>query len=64
MKLKILFFTFLCACLSTFAQMPTDGNYSYWDWENQSQDNWKTKYGNTWTDIRPPFVLSTHYVEH
>lgn len=59
MKTRILFFTFLFYCLSTFAQMPTDGNYSYWDWENQSQDNWKTKYGNTWTDIRPPFAPST-----
>lgn len=59
MKKITFIFTFLLLCLSTFAQMPTDGNYSYWDWENQSQDNWKTKYGNIWTDIRPPFAAST-----
>lgn len=42
-----------------FSQMPTDGNYSNWDWENQSQSNWRSKYDNTWIDINPPFAAST-----
>ena len=59
MKKQFLLLAFILSYLLAFAQMPTDGNYSNWNWENQSQDNWRTKYGNDWTDIRPPFAVTT-----
>jgi hypothetical protein len=38
--------------------MPTDGDYSNWDWENQSPDNWKKRLGSNtsvWVSIESPF---------
>ena len=37
------------------SQMPTDGDYTFWNWEDQSLNNWKRKNGNTWININPPF---------
>lgn len=48
----------LLSCVIT-AQMPTDGNFSSWDWENQNQTNWKRRDGNGWVDINPPFDTKT-----
>lgn len=42
--------------------MPTDGNYDNWDWEDQSQPNWKRKKGSNWEDIVPPFAAETKRV--
>ena len=41
------------------AQMPTNGDYSNWNWEDQSQNNWLCKYDNNWIDISPPFAPTT-----
>lgn len=54
----ILIFTFL----PLFGQMPTNGNYSNWDWQDQSQDNWKRKNGNVWMEINPPFHSITERI--
>lgn len=41
------------------AQMPTDGDYTFWNWEDQSVDNWKRKNGSIWININPPFSKIT-----
>ncbi|MCP4176900.1 MAG: T9SS type A sorting domain-containing protein [bacterium] len=40
-------------------QMPTNGDYTNWDWEDISQDNWKKKNGNIWEEINSPFNPSS-----
>lgn len=42
--------------------MPTNGDYSSWNWENQSQNNWKRRDGNIWVDINPPFKPETERI--
>ncbi len=42
--------------------MPTNGDYSNWNWENQSQSNWKRKDGNIWVEINPPFKPETERI--
>ncbi len=59
MKKVLLILILLLSEIMVFSQMPTDGNYSNWDWENQSQSNWRSKYDNTWIDINPPFAATT-----
>ena len=51
------------------AQMPRDDDYSNWNWEDQSQNNWQRKLeageadpegdGDSWTNIKPPFAVGT-----
>lgn len=41
--------------LISFSQMPSDSDYSEWDWEDISKENWKkSEYGN-WIHINSPF---------
>jgi len=61
-KILILGLVLLSWHINNYAQMPTNGNYSNWDWENNNQDNWKRKDGNTWKEIRPAFAPSTEKV--
>lgn len=44
--------------------MPTNGDYSNWDWSNQNQNNWKMKQNNRWVDIQPPFLWNTDKSKH
>lgn len=46
------------------AQMPTNGDYSNWEWEDQSQPNWRHAIGGIWQDLNPPFALGTPKVGH
>ena len=62
MKNIILNFLIILLSLQALAQMPTDGNYSNWEWEDQSQDNWKRKDGNIWVEINPPFKPETERI--
>ena len=45
-----------------YAQMPTNGDYSNWDWEDQSQQNWRSQHDDGWVNIKPPFLYSTERV--
>ena len=45
-------------------QMPTDGDYTNWNWEDQTQANWRSKYGNEWIDINPPFAPTTERIDN
>lgn len=58
-KILILGFVLLSWHINNYAQMPTNDDYSNWDWENNNQDNWKRKDGNTWREINPAFAPST-----
>jgi hypothetical protein len=42
-----------------FAQMPTNGDYCNWDWEDQDLDNWKKATPSGWARINPPFLEET-----
>ena len=47
----------------TNSQMPTDGDYSCWNWEDQSQANWRKQTSTGWVDIiSPPFSPSADNV--
>lgn len=42
--------------------MPTNGDYSNWDWEDQSDGNWKRYLSQgtaRWEEINPPFAVKT-----
>lgn len=58
-KYKALLVLIILATSNLWGQMPTDGNYSNWNWEIQTTDNWKIKRGNTWEEINPPFSPQT-----
>lgn len=49
---------------NTSSIMPTNGDYSNWNWEIQNQDNWKrfNETTNSWGRIQPPFGLATERV--
>jgi len=44
--------------------MPTNGDYSNWNWENQDEENWKRFNEETgkWGKIQPPFKFSTEHM--
>ena len=48
----------LCFVVPVFSQLPTDfsGDYSNWDWEDPSIDNWKRVIDGVWVPITPPFA--------
>lgn len=56
-------FIIIIGCPS-YGQMPTDGDYSNWNWEDQTQANWKSKYGNLWIEINPPFAPTTERIDN
>ena len=58
----LLFFVLWTGILYSHAQMPTNGDYSNWSWENNDQNNWKRKDGSTWREIRPAFAPTTEKV--
>ena len=62
--MKKIFFIlfFLPITFVAFSQMPTDGNYANWNWEDQSQANWISKYSTGWQDVNPPFSPITERV--
>lgn len=62
---RIIFSLFMVifSCPS-YGQMPTNGDYSNWNWEDQSQENWRSKYGNVWVDINPPFAPTTERIDN
>ncbi|MDD2345255.1 MAG: T9SS type A sorting domain-containing protein [Bacteroidales bacterium] len=58
-KILILFFL-ISFGLTSFAQMPMNGDYTDWEWEDQTQSNWKRKDNiHGWIDINPPFKAET-----
>lgn len=61
MKIRYFLFVFFLffTAVHLKAQMPTDGDYTFWNWEDQSVDNWKRKNGNSWININPPFSKIT-----
>ncbi len=59
-KIVLLGFFIFAYLQDVHSQMPTNGNYSNWDWENNDQENWKRKDGNNpWREIRLAFAPST-----
>jgi hypothetical protein len=58
----ILPYLLLLFTIPVVGQMPTNGDYSNWNWENQSQSNWKRKDGNIWVEINPPFKPETERI--
>lgn len=45
--------------MQVFAQMPTNGDYKNWKWENSSQENWKRLKNGSWKPIPPAFNSPT-----
>lgn len=52
----------LFLAVQVFGQMPTNGNYSNWNWEDQSQSNWRKGTDGVWNDINAPFLATTSRV--
>ena len=61
----LLLFIILGSFAPLLAQMPKDGDYSNWNWEDQNQNNWQRRLdagesdpesdGDGWANINPPF---------
>ncbi|MGD9581442.1 MAG: hypothetical protein AB7V50_08715, partial [Vampirovibrionia bacterium] len=60
---KILLIVILSLSInSLFCQMPTNGDYTNWNWEDQSLDNWKraeSESATGWVMVNPPFLPET-----
>lgn len=61
MKKIIYILIILFSCIFSYAQMPMEDNpdFSNWNWEDQSQMNWKMKVNGIWIDLSPPFAPTT-----
>jgi len=55
MKKYILMLLVAVWCGLLQAQMPNNGDYSNWNWEDQSEENWKREINGNWTRVNPPF---------
>lgn len=70
MRKFIILIVSLIWSLTSFSQMPTDGNYSNWDWENQNVENWKRRTEESYPDgtrkwdyVQPPFHYTSGRVD-
>ncbi len=60
MRILTIVIAIFLSVVPIFCQMPTDGDYSNWSWEDYSLDNWKradphAPDGTGWSRINPPF---------
>jgi hypothetical protein len=58
MRTFVLYGLFWILAIPLFGQMPTNSDYSNWNWEDQSRDNWQKRSGsntNVWVGIESPF---------
>ena len=68
MRYLILFYVILLS-IPCMAQIPKDGDYSNWNWENQDQNNWQRELSagepdndginDGWANIKPPFLSTS-----
>ncbi len=72
MKKSLIVFILMIVAIKLYAQMPRNGDYSDWDWEDQSRDNWQRRLdigendpendGDGWAQINPPFLPAAERV--
>ncbi|MDU1903644.1 MAG: T9SS type A sorting domain-containing protein [Dysgonomonas sp.] len=54
-KVKFLLI-FMLVTFNLLAQMPTNGDYTNWNWENSATNNWQREKNNKWQSIPSPFT--------